>query len=87
MRNVLITVAAIIWNHCSPISPRQFISPILAAKRAGITDIILSGDNRKDVDDINSRYRDGLTFHFVETVPEVISLALTDERAVDAINL
>lgn len=60
---------------------------ILAAKRAGITDIILSGDNRKDVDDINSRYRDGLTFHFVETVPEVISLALTDERAVDAINL
>lgn len=57
---------------------------ILAAKRAGITDIILSKENQKDISEINERYTNGLTFHFVSTVPEVISLALTDEPATDA---
>ncbi len=50
---------------------------ILAAKRAGISDIILCEENRKDVDDINERYLSGLTFHYVSTIPEVLSLALT----------
>ncbi len=54
---------------------------ILAAKRAGITDIILPGRNRKDVDDIPSRYLDGLTFHYVDTVAQVIDLAITSEQA------
>lgn len=54
---------------------------ILAAKRAGITDIVLSEENRRDVDDINDRYLEGLTFHYVRTVLDVISLALTDETA------
>lgn len=49
---------------------------ILAAKRAGITDIILSEDNRKDIDDIPARYTAGLAFHFVSTVPEVLEKAL-----------
>ena len=52
---------------------------ILAAKRAGITEIILSEDNRKDIDDIEARYRNGLSFHYVRTIPEVIEHALTDE--------
>lgn len=60
---------------------------ILAAKRAGITDIILSAENRKDISEINEQYRNGLVFHFVSTVPEVISLALTDEPATDAVTL
>jgi ATP-dependent Lon protease len=60
---------------------------ILAAKRAGITDIILSADNRKDVDDISEVYLRGLTFHYVRTVKEVISLAITDQLAVDHIEL
>lgn len=51
---------------------------ILAAKRAGITDIILSADNRKDVDDIQQRYVDGLTFHYVNTIDEVLYYAITD---------
>lgn len=51
---------------------------ILAAKRAGITDIILSDENRKDVEDINDRYLTGLTFHYVNTIPQVLDLALTD---------
>ena len=49
---------------------------ILAAKRAGITDIVVSSQNRKDVEDIASKYRDGLTFHYVETVSEVFDIAL-----------
>jgi ATP-dependent Lon protease len=49
---------------------------ILAAKRAGITDIILSEDNRKDIADIKAEYIDGLTFHYVRTNDEVLALAL-----------
>ncbi len=49
---------------------------ILAAKRAGITDIILCGQNRKDIDEIKNTYIDGLTFHFVDRISEVIDLAL-----------
>lgn len=60
---------------------------ILAAKRAGITDIVLSGQNRKDIEDIASRYVDGLTFHYVNTVSEVIAIAVTDQKAADAIEL
>lgn len=54
---------------------------ILAAKRAGITDIIISAENRKDVEDIAPRYVDGLTFHYVNSVREVIDCALTDKIA------
>ena len=54
---------------------------ILAAKRAGITDIILSEDNRRDVEDISERYVKDLEFHYVKTVMDVIHEALTDEKA------
>ncbi len=50
---------------------------ILAAKRAGVTDIIICADNRRDVEDIPSKYTDGLTFHYVSTANEVMSLALS----------
>lgn len=49
---------------------------ILAAKRAGIDTIVLSAANRKDVDDIKEVYRRGLTFHYVDTVSEVLDFAL-----------
>ena len=51
---------------------------ILAAKRAGIKEIIMSNENRKDIDAIESMYLEGLTFHFVNEVKEVFDLALTD---------
>lgn len=60
---------------------------ILAAKRAGITDIMISEENRKDVDDINQRYVDGLTFHFVNDVQDVLHFALLDEKVDNAIDL
>ena len=49
---------------------------ILAAKRAGIHEIILSEENRKDVNEIKSSYVEGLTFHYVNDIMEVIELAL-----------
>lgn len=49
---------------------------ILAAKRAGINEIILCKENRKDIEDIKPDYLKGLEFHYVETVAEVIDLAL-----------
>jgi ATP-dependent Lon protease len=48
----------------------------LVAKRAGITDIILSEENRKDIEEIKPEYVDGLTFHYVTTNDEVLRLAL-----------
>ena len=49
---------------------------ILAAKRAGITELILSEENRKDIAEIKEDYIAGLTFHYVKTNDEVLKLAL-----------
>lgn len=49
---------------------------ILAAKRAGITDIILSAANKKDIEEIKPIYLKGLTFHYVNDIMEVIDFAL-----------
>lgn len=58
---------------------------ILAAKRAGITDIVMCKENRKDVEDIQQIYLKGLTFHYVEDVQEVWTFALTDEIVDNAV--
>ena len=52
---------------------------ILAAKRSGINEIILSKDNKKDINEINKKYLKGMRFHYVETLNEVIDIALLDE--------
>lgn len=52
---------------------------ILAAKRAGITDIVMCKDNKKDVEEIPTIYLNGLKFHYVENVLDVWQFALTDE--------
>jgi len=49
---------------------------ILAAKRAGVREIILCEQNKKDVDEINERYLKGLKFHYVSKMNDVIDLAL-----------
>ena len=46
---------------------------ILAAKRAGVKTIVISEDNRKDVEDIKDIYVSGLEFHYVKTIEDVIS--------------
>ena len=49
---------------------------ILAAKRANIKEIILSVDNKRDIDEINSKYLKGLKFHFVNNMMEVLNISL-----------
>lgn len=58
---------------------------ILAAKRAGITDIILCSENRKDIEEIPDMYLTGVTFHYVENVQDVWNFALTNEKVKDAV--
>jgi ATP-dependent Lon protease len=53
---------------------------ILAAKRAGIKEIILSEANRKDLEEIKEVYIKGLRFHHVDTIQEVIAIALLDSK-------
>ena len=53
---------------------------ILAAKRAGIKEIILCSDNKKDIEEIKDEYLKGLTFHYVDDIIEVLNLALLNEK-------
>jgi len=53
---------------------------ILAAKRAGIKEIILSKENKKDIEEIKDIYIKGLTFHYVENVSDVFEIALLKEK-------
>jgi ATP-dependent Lon protease len=53
---------------------------ILAAKRAGIKDIILSERNRRDIGEIDDRYIKGLQIHYVSSVREVLDLALLNAK-------
>ena len=49
---------------------------ILAAKRAGITDLVLCEENRKDVEEISKEYLTGLNFHYFQEVRDVLDYAL-----------
>ena len=49
---------------------------ILAAKRAGVKEIILCDQNKKDIDEINDRYLKGLKFHFVSKMTEVLDISM-----------
>jgi ATP-dependent Lon protease len=53
---------------------------ILAAKRAGIKELILCRENQKDINEINAEYLKGLIFHYVEDIREVVSLAVLEEK-------
>lgn len=60
---------------------------ILAAKRAGISDIILCKENQKDIEEIKADYVKGLTFHYVSDVKEVLDAALLPEKVANAKDL
>lgn len=53
---------------------------ILAAKRAGIKELILCKENQKDIEEIKAEYLKGLSFHYVEDIRQVIDLALLQEK-------
>ncbi|HYG20339.1 MAG TPA: endopeptidase La [Ohtaekwangia sp.] len=56
---------------------------ILAAKRSGIKEMVLSAKNKRDIDEIEKHYLKGLVFHYVDTVDEVLDIALTKEKVKD----
>jgi ATP-dependent Lon protease len=58
---------------------------ILAAKRAGITKIILCEDNRKDIEEIPALHLKGLTFEFVESIMDVWDIALMNKKVDNAV--
>jgi len=60
---------------------------ILAAKRAGIKEIILCKKNKKDIDDITPSYLNGLQFHYVETADEVLKIALLKDKVKSPMDL
>ncbi len=60
---------------------------ILAAKRADIKEIILSKDNKKDIEEIREDYLKGLSFHYVDTMMDVIELALTSQKVKKPLDL
>jgi ATP-dependent Lon protease len=51
---------------------------VLAAKRAGLREIILCWQNEKDVEEINPEYIKGVKFHYVKTMSQVLEMALQD---------
>ena len=57
---------------------------ILAAKRANIKEIILCHENKNDIDEIKPEYLQGLTFHYVKEMSEVLEFALTDQKVKNA---
>jgi ATP-dependent Lon protease len=57
---------------------------ILAAKRANIKEIILSTENKRDIEEINPDYLKGLTFHYVDKMSEVIDIAILDQKVKNA---
>lgn len=57
---------------------------ILAAKRANIKEIILCQENKRDIDEIKAEYLEGLTFHYVKEMSEVLAIAITDQDVKNA---
>ena len=57
---------------------------ILAAKRANIKEIILCHENKSDIDEIKPEYIEGLTFHYVKEMSEVIDVAITNQKVKNA---
>ncbi len=53
---------------------------ILAAKRSGVREIVLSAKNKRDIEEIEKHYIKGLTFHYVSTVDEVLKVALMNDQ-------
>jgi ATP-dependent Lon protease len=59
---------------------------ILAAKRAGIKDIILCEKNKRDIEEVDQEYIKGVNFHFVDKVEEVLEIALLKAKVDDPMN-
>jgi len=59
---------------------------ILAARRAGIENIVISRENSKDIEEIKEMYREGLNFHYMDNIMEVLDYALLNEKVAKPLN-
>jgi ATP-dependent Lon protease len=57
---------------------------ILAAKRANIKEIILCNENKSDIDEIKPEYIEGITFHYVKEMIDVLKIAITNQKVKNA---
>ncbi len=57
---------------------------ILAAKRAGIKEVVLCSKNRRDIEEIDEQYLKGFTVHYVDVVDEVLKIALLNQKVDNA---
>jgi ATP-dependent Lon protease len=60
---------------------------MLAARRANLTDIILSKENKKDIEEIKAEYVQGLTFHYIDEMQEIRNFALLREQVNNPLDL
>ena len=67
-------------GNASLLAAKKLKEKILAAKRAGIKELILCSENKKDIDEIKPEYLKGLEFHYVTDIREVVELALLKEK-------
>lgn len=84
-RNVAMTGEITLRGKVLPVGGIK--EKILAAKRAGITDIMLCEANKKDIEEIPAAYLKGVSFHYVESVADVWQYALTNEHVSNPIQL
>jgi len=76
-RNVAMTGEITLRGHVLPVGGIK--EKMLGAHRAGITDIVLPEENRKDLEELPAHVRDALSFHFVEQMPQVLAVALMEK--------
>ena len=76
-RTVAMTGEITLRGHVLPVGGIK--EKMLAAHRAGMTDIILPEENRKDLEELPAHVRDALVFHFVEQMPQVLAIALAEK--------
>mgnify|MGYP000975893361 CR=1 FL=1 len=60
---------------------------ILAAKRANIKEIILCKENKRDIEEIKADYLKGLKFHYVNSMKDVLEIALTKQKVSEPISI
>jgi ATP-dependent Lon protease len=60
---------------------------ILAAKRAGLSEIVLSSENKKNLEEIKDIYLKGLNFHFADTIQDVLKVALLNSKASNRVKI
>ncbi|MHB9129461.1 MAG: endopeptidase La [Armatimonadota bacterium] len=80
-RNVAMTGEITLRGHVLPVGGVK--EKMLAAHRAGITDVILPEENRKDLEELPAHVKAALTFHFVERMGQVLEVALIPAEVID----